>query len=205
VNIVIDGVKTNVAITSTQTLKDLLELIQERYQFLFPNHVYVIVDGLEYGLEDLPMDLSQKRLSHVKSLEFITRKESAPAYMDPRELAYQSCEDLRAYCPYIQKMAIQAAEAAGTPGFYGEFLKLIEGIGVFTEAMKGIKTILKLYHSQEISILETDLLSILQDLQATQVSQHIEYAQELLAIHLYDNIQEWFDSGLPKILSIRDC
>jgi hypothetical protein len=82
------------------------------------------------------------------------------------------------------------------------FNKLLEGIELFHEALASAKVSLNFRPSENpvsLQILETDLISILNDLKTSIEMHDWAYSKTLLTEHLPDNLERWIKDGIPFI------
>lgn len=142
-------------------------------------------------------NLAQTPISQLKSVEILTAH--------PREIVEDTLQNLLEFIEFLKHLSLKAADLASQPDFYPEYTRLVDGIATLTDAVTHVKGILKIGVLQPVQILEADLLSILKDLLSSQKSHQWVYVADLLRNHLFGNLQQWKDVGIPALIRSRDC
>lgn len=154
------------------------------------------VNGSEIGPTE-EADLAGKPLSAIESIEVVC--------VHPREIAEETLQALRLLLPTLSDLSRRAA-AAVEQGLTAESetRRLIDGLETLSDAVTSARTILRLGRLATVDVLESDLLSILQDLFDSQKKGDLKYRVELLRDHLPANLGEWGTTGIPEMIRARD-
>jgi hypothetical protein len=174
--------------------------LMERLRHDFNSDASVIssirIDGAEID-EEREEAIGALRVADVDSIEIFTAH--------PRELAEETLQSLIEFSTYLESLSRNAGaklESGHAPRH--EFLRLIDGVQTFTEALLQAKQILHVGILEPVNILEADLTSILKDLvQFTEGGQR-DYVIDLLKNHLPLNLGEWRTQGIPTLIRARD-
>ncbi len=153
------------------------------------------IDGNEIpNTED--QALGTTPVSHFELIEIFTTH--------PKEVADETLYDLIEFSKALENLATTAAQNVSKTDFMVHFNRLLEGITTFTEAVSGVKRVLKLGLFNSIQLLESNLLSILREvLQAHEQRNTIALAQ-LISEDLQENLRNWRNTGLPSLIRSRD-
>jgi hypothetical protein len=135
-------------------------------------------------------------VSKIRSLEVFTTH--------PRELAEETLQSLIEFTAHLENFSRQAADHLEKGKSPHEFVKLVEGIETFTEALVGTKQILRIGLLPAVTSLEADLSSILKDLVLFAESGQRDYVIDLMRNHLPANLADWRVSGIPALIRSRD-
>lgn len=121
------------------------------------------------------------------------------------QMATETLLTLADYSEVLENLSIRASELLGTAEFHEQFLKLIDGIGTFTDSITQVKTVLNKKPQDTVAVLESDLASLLKDLLECQDKGDLNYEKILLKTYLPANLKEWRVTGIPTIQVTRDC
>jgi hypothetical protein len=155
----------------------------------------VKIDGVEVPNTEDEI-LAQTPLSHFKRIEFFTSH--------PKEVADETLQDLLAFSSSLEDQATFAAEQIADRDFPHHFNRLIDGVTTFTEAVSGVKRILKLGLFNSIQALEAELLRVLRDILAAHENRQMDTISQLLKADLPENLKKWRENGLPDLIRSRD-
>ena len=122
----------------------------------------------------------------------------------PKEVADETLYDLVEFSKILENLSITSATQISQVEFQTQFNRLIDGIGTFTEAVSGVKRILKLGLFNSIQALEVNLLNTLRDILKAKEHRQTEYLTQLLSVDLPENLRNWRESGLPSLIRSRD-
>jgi hypothetical protein len=147
-------------------------------------------------LEDNEAQFALTPLSQLKTVEIITTQ--------TRDLAESTLRNLADFTLILEEIAIATADAVEQPEFHKHFGKLIDGISTLTEGVTNIRKVLKIGFLSNLSILEADLLSILQVLQEYHENHQFNFMRELLKDHLTDNFRQWREIGIPELMQTKN-
>jgi hypothetical protein len=191
----VDGVELSVPVNPDTSFHDLIQYIREGLASERSLISCVKVDGLEItGAYE--RQIAATPISELKSVEITTSH--------PRELADDTLQHLLEYSHVLESLSFDAGQLAGEASFHEKFNKLIDGITTFTEAITGVKNIMKVGYLQPVNLLEADLLSILKDLLTSRESGQIEYTAGLLKEYLPKNLEQWRETAIPALIRSRD-
>lgn len=121
------------------------------------------------------------------------------------QMARDTLSTLNDYSEVLEDLSIKASDLVGETEFQEGFLKLIEGIQTFADSITQVKAVLHKGFHPGITVLESDLASILKDLLESQEKGDLKYEKLLLKTHLPANLTQWRATGIPVIQQLRDC
>lgn len=153
------------------------------------------VDGDELDGER-EEQLSALPLSEIGSIELFTAH--------PREIAEETLQNLLDFTSHLEQFSRQSAEKLLAHQVPQEFMKLIDGIEIFTGGLVQVRMTLRIGRLEPVSVLEADLLSILKDLVEFTESGDRDYVIDLLQNHLPLNLEDWRREGIPALIRSRD-
>lgn len=118
-----------------------------------------------------------------------------------QKIAIETLRSLIEFCPYVQKLCVDAAQDWGL----GEkpihnLSQLIDAITLFSESLSVAKATLNASSLQSVNLLETELVSILRDMKESYEEKDTDYFTLLLMDQLPANLEQWRIHGLPQIL-----
>lgn len=193
----VNGVERPSPVSAQQPLKSLLDYIRET-MVTDSNLISMIrVDGNELPVSEAAQsnELLDKLLSDVQSVEVFTAH--------PRELAEETVQTLLQFVDHLVQYSKYTADLMEQSKVRGEFEKLLDGIGTFTESLAGVKQILRIGILPSVNVLEADLLSILKDMLHFYQTGEVAYVCQLMREHLPENLELWKNEGLPELVRIR--
>lgn len=174
----------------------------ELYQYIYKNFTderrlisSLIVDGVEVTPR-VEAEYKERSISQFGTVEVTTAH--------PRELAEDTLQTLSLFTDTLIRLSFRAAQS-GTAEELGQNLtKLVEGLDTFTETVTSIKSILRVSHQQTLKLLEIDLGSILTDIFEAKQRNDDGFVRETLKSHLPDNLKQWKEVVIPKLLRLHD-
>lgn len=196
--LIVNGNKRETPLSPESSLGELLEFVRGTYSGESLCISSIRVDGEEIS-ESAEIALSLMPLSELKSIEVLTAH--------PRELAEQTLRDMIEFCAPLSERARRAGQCFRENQHPSRDLAvLVDGINVFTEALRGAKQILRVIPGgfPRIDVLEADLISIMKDIVQFYEEGQLAYVGELLSEHLPKNIDEWRTEGIPSLIRSRD-
>jgi hypothetical protein len=192
----VNGIEKEIPLEAPRTLPEFMEYVKKTFTSDSEMISCVKVDGEELS-EESEAELGSVPIEELRALEVIT--------IHPREFVQDTIQTLVAFTHQLEgKSRAAGAAALGADRGKRELSDLVEGVTTFTEALKGVKRILRLGFYQPIAVLEADLYSILKDLADFQAGEHWEFVADLLCDHLPANFAEWRTKGLPALSRARD-
>ncbi len=150
------------------------------------------VDGREISPRD-EQDLQKVPLAKLESVEII--------FAHPREIAHDTLQML---IFFTQRLMTISQDMGASGDTETEFLKLVDGVQTFSEAIQSASIVLRTGTQEEIRILGADLLSILDDIVGAKQAGNAAYLRELLSTHLPENLKLWGTEGIPLLIRSRD-
>lgn len=154
------------------------------------------VNGSEVGPTE-EADLAGKPLSAIESIEIVC--------VHPREIAEETLQTLKLLLPTLSDLSRRAAMLIDKgQSSDSEVRRLIDGLETLSDAVTSARTILRLGRLAVVDVLESDLLSILQDLFESQKKGDLRYRVELFRDHLPSNLADWGTTGIPEMIRARD-
>ena len=194
-NFSVNGVQRAVPVRQTESVQGLLRAIREQLISDSSCISSIRLDGQELT-EDDEQTIGSLPVSELESVEVLTAH--------PRELADETLHNLIEFTESLELLSQHTAESFGAGKGAISFAQLIEGIDTFTEALTGVKQILRIGIHQELNVMEADLLSILRDLLEFYEKGDKLYVADLLKEHLPTNMRQWREETLPGLIRSRD-
>jgi hypothetical protein len=191
----VNGVEMNVPLNADASFQELLGFLRETLVTEKALISCVRVNGSEINESD-ELAMRTTPLSDIQSVEIATSH--------PKEIADETLRHLSEYSEILENLSLTCAGCIDAPEFHGYFVRLVEGISTFTDALWGVKKILRVGLIPQIQVLETDLLSILKDLLSFHEKNETQFTQDLLSQHLPINLRQWREEGLPFLVRLRD-
>jgi hypothetical protein len=193
----VNGISLDVPFAPETPFQELLTYLKQN---LVVDHAYISslrVNGTEIS-EHQEKALAMTPCSQFTSVEVFTAH--------PREIAEETLQSLIEFSGLLEKFCARIGQQAANPKFYMEFSKLMDGISTLTEGIAVIKKTLQIEpHSvPPLDALETDLLSILQEMLAYQEKKKTPELASLIRERLRENLQNWRDVALPALIRSRD-
>lgn len=190
----VNGVEKNFQVAQNSSFQDLLSSIR-RHLITDQTLISAIkVDGRTVDEED--EGTAAMSISDIQSLEIFTAH--------PREIAEDTLQDLIKFTSHIEEFCLSAAKNLEKDGKKADLSRLLDGIQVYSDALFGVKQVLKVGVLQSVNILEADLVSIMRDLRDCFEKDQIPYVVDLLREHLTANMRQWREIGLPNLIRVRD-
>jgi hypothetical protein len=196
--LIVNGSAMELPLEIESSLGELLLFLRDSYTTDSCCISSIRIDGEEIS-EATEKALAPLPITELQSIEILTSH--------PRELVQETLRGMVDFCEPLLDRAIAAAEAFRQEGHPSrELASLIDGIGVFTEALNGAKQILRIGPGAipRLDLLEADLTSIMKDILHFYEEGQIAYVSELLGDHLVRNIREWKAEGLQELIRSRD-
>jgi hypothetical protein len=137
-------------------------------------------------------------------------------FMHPREMAEETLQTMIVFAEQLatlsERCLPEAGGAATTPEvalqLETEYLRLLDGLQTFSEALSTVKTVLRIGLMTPVNLLEAELLSILRDLFECQKApagfELAKYREDLLRTHLPFHLRAWAREGIPAMIRSRD-
>ncbi len=192
----VNGIEKDIPLDAPKTLPEFMDFVKKNFTSDSEMISSVKIDGLELN-ERSEAELAETPIEALEALEITTTH--------PREFVQDTLQTLIAFTHQLEGKSRAAGEAAlSSSRGRAELASLVEGITTFTDALTGIKRILRIGFYQPIAVLEADLYSILKDLADFQAGEHWEFVADLLTEHLPTNFVDWRESGLPALMRARD-
>jgi hypothetical protein len=194
----VNGSTRETPLSGGNSLGELLEFVRGIYSTESCCISSIRIDGEEIS-ESAEKALAPLPLSELRAIEVLTAH--------PRELAEETLQDMMQFCAPLAERSRQAGECFRGEGHPSrELASLVDGINVFTEALRGARQILRIKANAlpRIDVLEADLVSIMKDVVHYYEDGETAYVVELLSEHLPRNIDEWKSEGIPALIRSRD-
>ncbi|MGK5084505.1 hypothetical protein WDW37_14515 [Bdellovibrionota bacterium FG-1] len=192
---ILNGKAFQIDVSQEQKVQEFMDHVRRQF-----NSDAAIIASIRVNGNELDGDgeaaIAELPLSEIDSVEVFTAH--------PRELAEETLQSLMEFTTHLEKLSRQSAsklEAKVTPS---EFLRLVDGIETFTDALMQTKQILRIGRMEPINVLEADLASILKDLVEFTESGQKDYVIDLLKNHLPINLEDWRREGIPALIRSRD-
>lgn len=192
----LDGIEMNVPMSQESSFQELIQFFKETLVAEKSLISRIKVNGTEVS-DPYREEIAQTPISTLQTIEIYTSH--------PKELADETLQHLLEYTHVLESLCQSSAENVNVPEFHNYFLRLVEGISTFTEAVTEVKKLLRVTTLQSINVLEMDLLSILRDVLESREKNETIYLQELLSQHLCKNLKDWREQGIPDLIRLRDC
>lgn len=192
----IDGVELTLELSQETSLNETIRYLKESLVSERSLISLIRINGSDVVDPSVP-EIGKTPISQLRSIEIFTSH--------PKELADETLQHISEYSIILENLSRSCGELTQDPNFHGNFIRLIEGITTFTEAISEVKKILKAVSLQSVNVLEADLLSILKDVLMSQQQNQIQYLTDLLKLHLPENLKQWRESGIPDLIHLQDC
>jgi hypothetical protein len=192
----IDGVELALELSQETSLNETIRYLKESLVSERALISLIRINGNDV-IDPATSEIGSSPISQLNSIEIFTSH--------PRELADETLQHLAEYSHILENLSRTCGELAEDPSFHGSFVRLIEGITTFTEAIAEVKKILKASLLQSVNVLEADLLSILKDILMSQQQKQTQYMTDLLKLHLPENLKQWRETGIPDLIHLQDC
>lgn len=192
----VNGKPIDYAAAPDQPMPELMERIRHDFNSDAAVISSIRIDGTEVD-EDIEQAIGSLKASDIGSIEVFTAH--------PRELAEETLQSLIEFTSHLELLSRNAgAKLVAGQSPRHEFMRLIDGVQTFTEALLQSRQILHVGILEPVTMLEADLTSILKDLVQFTESGDREYVIELLQNHLPLNLTDWRQSGIPALIRARD-
>ena len=193
IQFMLNGTEKSVPISPEQELGELLKYVHGNFCNEGSLLASVKVDGIEMTEKDQDT-LGTMPLSLLMSVEVTTRS--------PREVAEDS---LKTLLPYVEQLAALSRRVVAENGLDTlEFSKLIDGISLFSETIATVKATLRIGYHEKVSLLEADLMSVLQEVLEYKQKDEREHLAQMVSEHLASCLDEWRTVGIPALMRARD-
>jgi hypothetical protein len=179
-----------------QSVQELVDEVRRRFNSENALISSIRVNGSELIGSVEEAALASLSVSQIDSLEVFTAH--------PRELAEETLQSLLDFTHHLEAFSRQAANSLETGQVTGDFIKLLDGVKTFTEAILSAKQILRVGSLEPLTMLETDLASIMKDLLQFQQTNQRSFVIDLMRNHLPLNLQDWRNEGIPTLIRSRD-
>lgn len=193
--ILVNGNPIQIPFKTTVTFDEVMSYIKGQID---PNSALIAsirLDGTDV-IDPEDQALAATPSSHFNQIEIFT--------LHPKDVAQETLSDLIEFSKILENLSIKAATRHQEQDFPVYFSQLIDGLNTFTEAVSGVKRILKLGLFNSIQSLESSLLVTLKKILATQEGAIDENLDQLLTEELPKNLKEWRETGLPSLIRSRD-
>jgi hypothetical protein len=191
----VNGKEIRYNTTPEQRIEELMLQIRREFNSDSALISSIRINGSELNGEE-ELALASLTVGQIESVEVFTSH--------PRELAEETLQSLSEFTLHLESFSRQAADHLEAGQFPHEFVKLVEGIQTFTEALEGSKSILRITKLDPVNILEADLTSILKDLLSFAEGGEKEFVVDLMRNHLPLNLEDWRREGIPALIRSRD-
>lgn len=194
--LLVNGKPVDYNASPEQPIQDLMERIRHDFNSDASVISSIRINGAEID-EEREEAISLLKVGDIDSIEIFTAH--------PRELAEETLQSLIEFTSHLELLSRNAGaklEAGHAPRH--EFMRLIDGVQTFTDALLQAKQILHVGILEPVNVLEADLTSIFKDLVQFTESGQREYVIDLLQNHLPANLEEWRRLGIPALIRSRD-
>jgi hypothetical protein len=191
----INGHPRTLPIDENLVLQELLDYIQNHWSESDQVLGSLKLDGQEL-LPDVPAEFSRAPLSTFESLEI--------EYKHPREVAEETLQMMMEYSGRLAELAEECAENLDTEKGDHSLQTLVDGVGTLVESIFEVRKILRIGIFPGMNLLESELTSILRDLEQTLLSRNLSYRFEILSQSLPANLRAWQQDVLPRMVRSRD-
>jgi hypothetical protein len=126
---------------------------------------------------------------------------------DPKSIAIETLCTLQLFLDNLIGLCariIEEKNAGENARMEASYERLLEGVGTVMESILTARGVLKIGLHAKVNLLEADLLSILKDLLEASEQGNMDYRDELISIHLPQNLKEWREEGIPEMIRCRD-
>jgi hypothetical protein len=193
--ILLNGNKVKTPTSGNTPFSELMRFLKSQIDSNLALITRVKIDG-----NDIPNTedeaLASTPLGHFEHIEIFTSH--------PKEVADETLHDLMTFAQVLEDLCQHCAAQTEEAPFAHQFGRLIDGITTFTDAVSGVKQILKLGLFNSIQMLETELLTILREILQAKEKKDMPTLSNLLAEKLPLNLRKWRETGLPSLIRSRD-
>jgi len=195
-HLLVNGKPIDYAASQDTPIQELMERIRHDFNSDASVISSIRIDGNEVD-EEREEAISTLKVADIDSIEILTAH--------PRELAEETLQSLMEFTSHLELLSKNAgAKLVAGHAPRHEFLRLLDGVQTFTEALLQAKQILHVGLLEPVNLLEADLTSILKDLIQFTESGQKEYVIDLLQTHLPLNLEDWRREGIPTLIRSRD-
>jgi hypothetical protein len=192
----VNGKPIDYAAAPDQPMPELMERIRHDFNSDAAVISSIRIDGTELD-EDIEHAIGDLKVADIGSIEIFTAH--------PRELAEETLQSLIEFTSHLELLSRNAgAKLLAGQAPKHEFMRLIDGVQTFTDALLQARQILHVGRLEPITMLEADLTSILKDLVQFTESGDRDYVIDLLQNHLPLNLVDWREKGIPTLIRSRD-
>lgn len=192
----VNGKSVDYSAAPDQSLPELMERIRHDFNSEAAVISSIRIDGNEVD-EEREAAIGGLRVADIGTIEVFTAH--------PRELAEETLQSLLEFTSHLELLSRNAgAKLNAGQAPKQEFMRLIDGVQTFTDALGQAKQILRVGRLEPVNVLEVDLTSILKDLVQYTEAGNREYVIDLLLNHLPANLTDWRVSGIPTLIRARD-
>lgn len=195
-HLLLNGKPIDYATSPDQPIQELMERIRHDFNSDAAVISSIRINGTEID-EEREEAIGLLKVGDIHSIEVLTAH--------PRELAEETLQSLIEFTSHLELLSRNAGaklEAGHAPRH--EFMRLIDGVQTFTDALLQAKQILRVGILEPVNVLEADLASIFKDLVQFTESGQREYVIDLLQSHLPLNLADWRREGIPTLIRARD-
>lgn len=195
---VVNGQSRELPISEEASLQELVECVRKQWTSENSLITSIKINGTDLSSEE-ENQLGDVPVHLLDIIEVFTAH--------PREIAEETLQMLKTFTDGLIALSHVCAEGVGKAEAESKFLKLIEGMGTFHEALSTVKKILRLEEDprfQELYQHEGSLLAVLKEILAAKETRNIAHLRKLLAELLPQNLMAWRDSVIPTIIRARD-
>lgn len=194
----VNGQNHALPISEDASLQELIEYVRRQWTSENSLVTSIRINGTdlssseELQLGDVPVHL-------VDRIEVFTAH--------PREIAEETLQMLKTFTDGLISLSQICGDGVGQAEAEGKFLKLIEGMATFHEALSTVKKILRLEEDPRFSELyqhEGALLAILKEILGAKEARNTSHLRKLLKELLPQNLVQWRDDVIPSIIRARD-
>lgn len=195
---VVNGQNRELPISEESSLQELITCIRQQWTSENSLVTSIKINGNDLSsneesqLGDVPVHL-------LDTIEVFTAH--------PREIAEETLQMLKTFTDGLIALSKICGENVGDASAESKFLKLVEGMGTFHEALATVKKILRLEEDprfQELYQHEGALLAVLKEILTAKEARNTAHLRKLLTELLPQNLSAWRDSVLPTIIRSRD-
>jgi hypothetical protein len=194
-HLLVNGKPIDYSTSQDQLVQEFMEKIRHDFNSEASVISSIRINGQEINEEEEEA-LSNLTVADIQSVEIFTAH--------PRELAEETLQSLMEFTSHLELLSRNAGAKLEAGQVPPEFMRLVDGIETFTDALLQTKQILRVGLMEPVNMLEADLASILKDLLQFTESGQREYVIDLLQSHLPLNLADWRNQGIPTLIRARD-
>lgn len=188
--ILINGTPQNKEIDQSERFEMFIDRLRREHSNKSQVVSKILVDDSELTI-DREKEISSNLVAQFKKVEI----ETSPV----EQVTQETIELLTALASDLA----QYSHALGKRGFFDasteERMKLIDGLDTFVAGVRSVRSVYKTGADRELQLLQVDLFSIMEDVFVAIEEKQKEYLEELLTLHIPNNLAEWHSKGLVKI------